>query len=266
MATSTTPTTQMPSVLCRALGTYWERRPHPALEAHFARTWFHVRPSASSDSLAVVPDGYADLQWVNGLLRVAGPDRTVNCESLPSGAIVVGLRFQPGSVCRWLGAPASELVNARVPLQEFWGAEALRLAASLSEGRSPDAIARRLECALVDRAARVRAPDPAGLAIFRTIGTDPANQIEITRHLREVLGLSDRTLRRRSVEAFGYGPKTLQKILRFQRFLRLAREMRPAGGLAQLATDSGYADQAHLSREARELAGMTPTTLLGQLP
>ena len=37
------------------------------------------------------------------------------------------------------------------------------------------------------------------------------------------LDVSPRTLRRHCQEAFGYGPKTLDRILRFQRFLGLAR-------------------------------------------
>jgi len=68
------------------------------------------------------------------------------------------------------------------------------------------------------------------------------------------------------MEAFGYGPKTLHRILRFQRFLRVARDKPIELGLAQLAADAGYADQAHLSRESHELAGMTPATILSQLP
>src|SRR5712692_3964151 len=35
--------------------------------------------------------------------------------------------------------------------------------------------------------------------------------------------------------------------------------------LANLAAAAGYADQAHLSREARRLAGLTPATILVQL-
>src|SRR5262249_44953896 len=148
-------TVEMPSVLCRVLGAYWERAPHPALEAHFARTWFHMTPSTPAEPLAVVPDGYADLQWVDGVLRVAGPDLTVKTEAHPPGTIIVGFRFQPGAAGRWLGTRASEIVNGRPPLEAFWGAEARRLTASVSEGRNPDAIAHRLEAALVERASRV---------------------------------------------------------------------------------------------------------------
>jgi AraC-like DNA-binding protein len=222
-------------------------------------------PAAAFDPLAVVPDGYADLQWVSGTLRVAGPDRTVNPEALPAGAIVIGLRFQPASVGCWLGSPASELVNARVPLEEFWGAEARRLEANVGEGRTPGEIADRLEAALVERAAQVRAPNRAAVAILRTVSACPTWQTEVTHQVCQVLGMSERTVRRRSLEGFGYGPKTLHRILRFQRFLRMARATDSANGLAGLALEAGYADQAHLCREARELAGMTPGTLLTQV-
>jgi AraC-like DNA-binding protein len=35
------------------------------------------------------------------------------------------------------------------------------------------------------------------------------------------------------------------------------------GRLGQLALDAGYADQAHMTREVRELSGRPPTSLLG---
>jgi AraC-like DNA-binding protein len=59
-------------------------------------------------------------------------------------------------------------------------------------------------------------------------------------------------------------------MLRFQAFLALVQSAlsqgrEPAGdGLAALAADSGYADQAHLTRECVRLAGVTPRTFLRQ--
>jgi AraC-like DNA-binding protein len=189
----------------------------------------------------------------------------VNSEELAAGTVIVGLRFQPGALGRWLGTSAPELVNGRVALEEFWGTEARRLAAIVSEGRNPEAIAQRLETSLVERMSRVREPDRAASAIFRTIGAGPCDPTEVTRRLSESLGMSARTVRRRAVEAFGYGPKTLQRILRFQGFLRATRAT-PTRSLAELAAVAGYADQPHLSREARQLTGMTPATVLGRLP
>jgi AraC-like DNA-binding protein len=53
-------------------------------------------------------------------------------------------------------------------------------------------------------------------------------------------------------------------VLRFQRFLALARTPRAAGrpDLAWLAAEAGYADQAHLTRECTRLAGLPPAALL----
>jgi transcriptional regulator GlxA family with amidase domain len=77
--------------------------------------------------------------------------------------------------------------------------------------------------------------------------------------LADRLGLSTRQLHRRSVAAFGYGPKTLQRILRFSRAVSLARS---AATFAEVAADGGYADQAHLAREVKDLSGLMLRELL----
>jgi methylphosphotriester-DNA--protein-cysteine methyltransferase len=81
------------------------------------------------------------------------------------------------------------------------------------------------------------------------------------RSLAADLGLSERQLRRRCHAAVGYGPKTLDRVLRFRRFLDLAGAD-PGRDLALLALDAGYADQAHLTRECSRLAGLTPAALM----
>jgi len=50
----------------------------------------------------------------------------------------------------------------------------------------------------------------------------------------------------------------LERVLRFQRARRIARG---TTSLALVAALAGYADQAHLSRECRGLAGTTPSDL-----
>ncbi|MFD4428948.1 helix-turn-helix domain-containing protein [Nocardia sp. NPDC058497] len=60
------------------------------------------------------------------------------------------------------------------------------------------------------------------------------------------------------MSAFGYGPKMLARILRFQRALAAVRAGVPA---AETAAVTGFADQAHLSREFRDLAGCSVRTL-----
>ncbi|MDV9193596.1 helix-turn-helix domain-containing protein, partial [Streptomyces sp. SR27] len=68
------------------------------------------------------------------------------------------------------------------------------------------------------------------------------------------VGLGARQLHRRSLDAFGYGPKTLARVLRLQRALALVRDGVP---YAEAALRAGCADQAHLARETRALAGTT---------
>jgi AraC-like DNA-binding protein len=256
--------TVTPVVLGQAAVVYRERAPLDTLRRHFARTWCNVIPSGLPRTAAIVPDGYADLQWIDGTLRIAGPDSETQIEPLAAGTTVVGLRFQPGAAAAWLGVPASELVNERLPLEAFWGHEARHMADWVSEARSPEGIARRVETAIERKAATMAPANGVSRAMFHLIGSARPPGGDVVRRLSDGLELSERTLRRHCHEAFGYGPKTLDRILRFQRFLHLARVSRNAG-LAGLAADAGYADQAHLTRETRRLAGLTPRTIVTQL-
>src|SRR5262249_32240273 len=100
-------------------------------------------------------------------------------------------------------------------------------------------------------------PDPA-MSRAAALLRDPAARAE---EVAGDVGLSARQFRRRCQAAAGYGPKTLQRVLRFQRFVRMVDA--PAGppDLATAAALAGFADQAHLTRECTELSGLTPAAL-----
>jgi AraC-like DNA-binding protein len=105
--------------------------------------------------------------------------------------------------------------------------------------------------------------DPIIGATVAAAARERADTKGIVRGLIDEFGWSERTLRRRCLDAFGYGPKTLERILRFQYFLRLlARDRTP---LSVLAIEAGYADQAHLAREVRRLSGQSPGKLMSEL-
>lgn len=257
------PSLEHASVLARALGSYREFAPPKALQAHFSRVWVHIVAAAGEERLPVVPDGCVDLQWFNGQLRVAGPDSRVNLERVPDGATIVGFRFQPGAAFRWLKVPLSEIVDSRVPLADLWGAAGSKLRVRLAEATGP-VVAAHLGQLLVAKSASVAQPDRVAMAIFRAIAADAASTTEVTRPLTQSLGISPRSLRRYAREAFGYGPKSLHRILRFQAFLQLARKRTPGSSIADLAAAAGYADQAHLCRDCAAMSGMTPTTALAR--
>ena len=74
--------------------------------------------------------------------------------------------------------------------------------------------------------------------------------------------LSPRQLRTLMVAETGLSPKQLLRQFRFDGVIaRLADGDRT---LAQIAAEGGYADQAHLTREFRQMAGCTPTQWLAE--
>jgi AraC-like DNA-binding protein len=199
----------------------------------------------------ILPDGCVDIVWDGCELVVAGPATSAGERAPAPGTPVFGVRFRLGAAGAGLGLPAEELTDLRVPLAELWpDGDAVREAAAARGLPGLIDALRRRPPAVADRLTRA--------AVLRLPGARVSA-------LGDELGISERQLRRRFADAVGYGPKTLARILRFQRFLELAT---PAGDLARLAFDAGYADQAHLTRECRRLAGRTPAELvrLGSAP
>jgi transcriptional regulator GlxA family with amidase domain len=176
---------------------------------------------------------------------------------------VVGIRFRPGAAPSLLGVPAAALTDGRPALRDVWGrAEARALEEDLAKAPSIEAAMTGLEAALCRRLGGAREPDPSVRELVRGIEERVRSAGVGVRFAEAPVG--ERQLRRRFVAAVGYGPKTFERIARFQRFLRLARS--PGGrrlGLAELAAQTGYADQAHLGRECQRLAGLPPRGLLG---
>lgn len=263
------------AVPAAAAGCYYERPPAPPLRHIFACTWVHEMPRAGAPPVMITADGTIDLQWIDGQLRVAGPDRACQTEALPAGAIVIGFRFHPAVASSWLGVSAVEIVDRRVPLEDVWGARGARLARALTdESRDTSALIAAIEAALASQMPARETSDAVMRAAYHLIAQGAPAGAPFVPRLGRALAMSERTMRRRFEESFGYGPKTLERILRYQRFLRLARAASaPAkagsasanssarSSLATLAAEAGYADQAHLARESRRLTGITPQAL-----
>jgi AraC-like DNA-binding protein len=235
--------------------TYAEWQPPAALRGAVACLWASVAPDDVGRDTLVLPDGCSDLIWEQGVGGyVAGPDTgPVRIGSRP-GTVVVGARFRPAAGGPALGLPLSELRDQRVPLADLLPVRAR----PLSDALSPAAAAR----ALLDVTGRLVADSSADSAIARVAALlrDPAARTE---DIAGRVGLSERQLRRRTHAAAGYGPKTLQRILRFQRFVRMVDASEGPLDLASAAAMAGYADQSHLTRESVALSGLTPAGLTG---
>jgi AraC-like DNA-binding protein len=110
---------------------------------------------------------------------------------------------------------------------------------------------------------RAGEPEPGSTTeLAALVASDPAYGVE---HLAVETGVSSRQLRRRFDRGVGYGPAFFARIARLQRFARAAARS-PGRGIAELAASAGYVDQAHLAKDCRALAGMTPRELLDVLP
>lgn len=217
--------------------------------------WSHgAAPDAGGPYVQrVVPDGCVDVIWWSrdARITVAGPDTRPDLAEILPGERLVGVRFGPGAAPPALGVPADAVRDARPPLRELWGADADRLGEAVAAASSPHAV---LVGAVLERAAAAGPPDPIAPVVVRAA----ARGVPV-RDMADLLGLGERQLRRRAVAAFGYGPKTLQRVLRFQRALREARAGVP---LAEAACAAGYADQAHFAHDVRDLAGVPIRALL----
>ncbi|MGW2865364.1 helix-turn-helix domain-containing protein [Streptomyces sp. NPDC001205] len=205
-----------------------------------------TRTVAGGDERPVLPDGCMDLLWCEGRLLVAGPDTRAYVPDAAPGTRYAGIRFAPGAGPALFGVAAHELRDSRVALDALWaGPEVRALAERIAEAPDP---ATALEAAAL---ARAPVPDPLTRAMAQRL----AAGWSVTATAAEA-GLGARQLHRRCLDAFGYGPKTLARILRLQRALDLVRRGVP---FAEAALTAGCADQAHLAREMRALAGMTLT-------
>ncbi|MEU9789622.1 helix-turn-helix domain-containing protein [Streptomyces sparsogenes] len=264
----------------------WGSRPLGGRAVVWTRT-------AGAGPQRVLPDGCTDVIWSDagsdggaaGALFVAGPDTRAHLAQGPPGTRWIGLRFAPGTGPAVLGVPAYELRDQRVPLAALWpGAEVRRLAERLAEeaARSADpgraagpgggavpgreafpgrggggrlgGPGRALEAVALERLRRAEPPDPAVGAVLAGLSRGRS-----VTEVAAAVGLGQRQLHRRSLAAFGYGPKTLARVLRLNRALD---EARAGTAFAEVAALAGYADQAHLAREVKALTGVPLGRLL----
>lgn len=220
---------------------YREFAPPTVLRDLVESAWAMDGPPAP---VRVLPDGCMDLISMNGDILVTGPD-TAPVETMRDGEPYVGLRFRPGILPRLLGIPAGEVRDNRVPLADL--------------RRPPQARS------LIELTTQLAAEEPRSQTAPWTLPqltqvTGSLATGSAVADLAHTLGWSPRTLQRQCTAVYGYGAATLRRILRFRR----ARRLLDAGlAFADVAADAGYADQPHLHREVRALAGV-PLGWFGQ--
>ena len=202
------------------------------------------------------PTGAPTLFWEQGRgAFVAGPDTGPVPTAMTAGTVTLGIRFRPSAGGPALGIPLSELRDRRVDLADLRPSDARRLSAALDPGTAAARVLDVMAGLVADGA-----PDLAVAQAARLL-RDPQARAE---DVAADIGLSMRQLRRRCHAAVGYGPKTLQRVLRFRRFVSRIDACADRLDLAAIAAEAGYADQAHLTRECGKLSGLSPAALARQ--
>ncbi|WP_410659224.1 helix-turn-helix domain-containing protein [Amycolatopsis sp. lyj-112] len=194
---------------------------------------------------------------------VMGPRTRARYHVGRPGPWCVKARLHTGWTRRLLGRPARELVDQVLPLSTFWGEPANRFAremADLAPGQAGALFGQRLAAVLpageqgssLERDQLVR--EATMLLSAGTAGVAAAARR---------LHVSERHLRDLFVDGVGLSPKHFARIDRVRTVLAHAG-VRP---WADLATEAGYYDQAHLTGEFRRLMGVPPAALRrGELP
>lgn len=237
---------------------YEERAVRGDLGAWSPCLWVRRVPPSGAAGSRVVPDGCVDLVWIRGRLEIAGPDSSHREVALEAGDRIAGVRLRPGAARPLLGeTPATAVLDSQVELDRLWGGDARDLADRAAAQSDPWRVAELMAASLRARMVR-HGPDRVAVAVAEAL--DRPRPPSIARLAWE-MGFSERQLRRRVLAAVGYGPKTLEQILRFRRAVAASG---PEPDWARIAAEQGYADQAHLSRQVRRWSGAAPRELVPQ--
>lgn len=170
----------------------------------------------------------------------------------------VQLALRPGAVRALFGCPPSEVAHSSHDLTDVLGRRAERLRQQLHESDSWGRRFEVLEQALYEQEREPREPPAEVVEAWRLIagGGGRVRVLDVARRV----GWSVRTLQQRFRAEFGVTPKEAARVRRFERSLPLVSSSRMP--LSQVALIAGYADQPHLNREWRALAGTSPTRWL----
>jgi AraC-like DNA-binding protein len=254
---------QWPGDTIPRLMRYEERSPSADLSPYVQSIW---ELEADGPALAepIFPDGRIEIVVHLG----DRPRRSGEAERQPRAMVVgqmltairlepgarmhaVGVRFTRGGARAWLGLPLHELTNRIEDAGAVCGAAASPLQSAIEQGEGPDGRFAAAESAIRIGLRLTRGP---ACGIRRAIYLIERNAGMLTIDaLARACAMSPRQLERRFLDEVGVTPKTMARVVRFQRAVRRLRRGLPP---ADVAAACGFADQPHLAREFRRFAGL----------
>lgn len=224
----------------------------PFVEHYWTVEWNLDRPCVRE----TLPHPVVHIVLEGERATLTGPTTRRFTAQLEGEGRVFGVKFHPGGFRPFAGGPVSAYADRTIDLGHVFGTAAQGLASRALAGADHRAAIAELEAFLRTRDARI----DATAASMARIAACMAAEREITRieQVAQRFGIGVRSLQRRFRDYVGVSPKWV--IQRYRLHEALARI--DAGGEVDwtaLALDLGYADQAHLIRDFRQIVGCTPT-------
>lgn len=244
-------------------GTLEHQRIVPAddLADRIAHLWT-VRWDLGRSHLAeTLPHPSIHLVLEGGRAELAGVARGRFTRRLVGRGQVLGVKFRPAAFQPVLGRSLATLTDRVIAASTVMGRPLVALARVIAD--APFEIA----AGEVEAYLRARLPPlPPELAALR----DLVERIAVDRSLVRVeavaamAGLEVRTLERWFARAVGVTPKWVLRRYRLHEAAERLRAVSPPG-LAALAAELGYADQAHFVRDFKGVVGHAPGRYVAQL-
>lgn len=232
---------------------YWQRDDDG--ESHRSRA---LPRGAATAIIDVSPRQRVDFYAADGTTRldvgtafVAGAGSVSYVTQMDPAQTVLTIHFRSGGAVPFLAGPLSDLENACVGVTDIWGRDGSALHGRLIEASS---VRRRIALLEDFLLSCMRLRHPGLTMVLDAVERHPAMRVADAGAL---LGVSPKRLIALFRAEVGVAPKTYLRIRRFQAALR--RLDSGTGRGAEIASDLGYFDQAHLVREFRSFTAMTPT-------
>ena len=265
---------------------YLEVPPSPDLApwiSHFRVIGGPARSSASPIALRLLTDGCTGVVLDCGQSTPSSPPvfvgvmQAATVVTFAEGRELIGVRFKPGGALPFIASSLHEFTGRRVPLPLLWGGVAQRMAEAVRSATFSERVPALESCLR----ARMRQQPSAVRGRRATTAREVALVSQAVGHLgadarvrvsevAAALGVGERRLERMFNRVVGVPPKVFHRMRRCCEAARLIRHARvehstttPERNVSPrswpaIASDAGYADQAHFIREFQALTGVTP--------
>jgi AraC-like DNA-binding protein len=231
------------------------------IEQHWIVAWDHRGRSPVTQE--VLPDPCVNLAIEPAGVLVYGVTSGRSAHVLAGAGTVVGTKFRPGGFSGFFAGPVRALNDRRLAPSEVFGSDGARLECELAAAKTTRALIEAVNAFLRSH----RPPRVPQRALVNEIveamrAAPPGTRVS---EVASSFAMSPRTLQRLFADHVGAGPKQVLQRFRHQDATdRLAaHERADDGGLARLAAELGYFDQAHFIHDFRVATGTVPSTLIG---